>query len=653
MVRKNNKNSAKQASISGHPAFAAVVALWFAALLGFGSLVLPIALIEKLVSGTGISSVISAAAPPLGFTARIAIAAVAATIGAIVGLLIARKVVNSQNEQQARDFVASNAADDDDTDGAAMRPISAHEELGEDGFDEPFDSAEENAQTKPVSSSANGSTAYNGKRRALSVTDDSGPSEFLDLAPLPGGDVVFDEIAEDEPLELAELAGEGAGDTQQTEAIEDAPAAPFNVDFAGADLDDSDEFRAPQTDPFAGAHAGAGTAPDFAAPSQPFNNHPVEESASFNAPADKLRKELASMNNDSTPDFGVPPVQAPQPFANPEPQYAEPAAQVPTMPHSPPMPPVTDRALNDLGVAELVERFAAALQAKSQVDESPRHAAMAEPPSQMFVPEQAPEQSDPAPFAAPTAGPTSGPAHSPVPSPAPAPAPQPSVAAESEPATAIPAAAMVFRRSGASENAAAPAAPSQMPSPAPMPEPFNEPAQNRALPSALQPLGIEDDDDDFEEEAPFNNLSLSLTKKDPPFAAPTPSPVQPAAPEASPVPAPFGAPVPEAAHAESEDSFSSLLSMKNAYSAPQEFVRIEDDDSSEDGAEQVVVFPGQGQTAANPAPPPSEARPFDGPAAAQPAPRAAHDFSTNSNAAETERALREALEKLQRMSGAA
>ncbi len=648
MVRKNNKKSAKQASISKHPVFPAVVASWFAALLGFGSLVLPIALIEKLVSGLGISSVISAAAPPLGFTARIAIAAVAATIGAIAGLLIARKVVNSQNEQQARDFVASDAADDDDTDDAAMRPISAHEELGEDGFDEPFDLAEENPQAKPVSSSANVSTAYNGKRRALSVTDDSGPSEFLDLAPLPGGDVVFDEIAEDEPLELAELAGEGSGDTQQTEAIEDAPAAPFNVDFAGADLDDSDEFRAPQTAPFADAHAGAGTAPDFAAPPQPFNNHPVEEPASFTAPADNLRKELASMNNDSTPDFGVPPVQAPQPFANPEPQYAEPAAQVP------PMSPVTDRALNDLGVAELVERFAAALQAKSQVDESPKHAAMAEPPAEIFEADQAPAESDPAPFAAPTAGPTSGPAQSPIPSPAPAPAPQPSVAAESEPAAAVPAAAaMVFRRSGASENSAAPAAPSPMPEPAPMPEPFNEPAENRAVPSALQPLGIEDDDDDFEEEAPFNNLSLSLTKKDPPFAAPTPSPAQPAATETSPVPAPFGAPVPETAHAESEDSFSSLLSMKNAYSAPQEFVRIEDDDSSDEGAEQVVVFPGQGQTTAEPAPAPSEARPFDGPATAEPAPRAAHDFSTNSNAAETERALREALEKLQRMSGAA
>ena len=34
--------------ISTHPAFPAITALWFAALLGFGSLVLPIALLERL-----------------------------------------------------------------------------------------------------------------------------------------------------------------------------------------------------------------------------------------------------------------------------------------------------------------------------------------------------------------------------------------------------------------------------------------------------------------------------------------------------------------------------------------------------------------------------------------------------------------------------
>ena len=65
---------AKQAPISSHPFFAAVVALWFAALLGLGSLVLPVALFEKAATATGLSSIISAAQPPLGTTARIAIA---------------------------------------------------------------------------------------------------------------------------------------------------------------------------------------------------------------------------------------------------------------------------------------------------------------------------------------------------------------------------------------------------------------------------------------------------------------------------------------------------------------------------------------------------------------------------------------------------
>ena len=51
------------APISAHPAFPAIVALWFAALLGLGSLVLPVAVIERLVMLTHISSIIPAAEP--------------------------------------------------------------------------------------------------------------------------------------------------------------------------------------------------------------------------------------------------------------------------------------------------------------------------------------------------------------------------------------------------------------------------------------------------------------------------------------------------------------------------------------------------------------------------------------------------------------
>ena len=56
--------------LSLHPAFPAIVALWFAALLGLGSLVLPAVLLERMVVATGVASIVPAAAPPLGITAR-------------------------------------------------------------------------------------------------------------------------------------------------------------------------------------------------------------------------------------------------------------------------------------------------------------------------------------------------------------------------------------------------------------------------------------------------------------------------------------------------------------------------------------------------------------------------------------------------------
>ena len=86
----------EKAPISTHPVFPAIVALWFAALLGLGSLVLPVALFETLVTASGIAALVPPAVPPLGFTARAVIALTGAIAGAALGLLLARKVARSQ-----------------------------------------------------------------------------------------------------------------------------------------------------------------------------------------------------------------------------------------------------------------------------------------------------------------------------------------------------------------------------------------------------------------------------------------------------------------------------------------------------------------------------------------------------------------------------
>ena len=111
--------------------------------------------------------------------------------------------------------------------------------------------------------------------------------------------------------------------------------------------------------------------------------------------------------------------------------------------------------------------------------------------------------------------------------------------------------------------------------------------------------------------------------------------------------------------------------MKSPFGLPREPVRIEDDsDSEDDGAiEPVVVFPGQSIRKASPAAdgPSRDAgasmaggfRLFDAPldrvqqaAAAAGRPFAAPGSQQAADPGETERALREALDKLQRMSGA-
>ena len=76
--------------LASHRWFPAALALWFAALFGLTSLAVPPALLERLVLAVGLDRVIAAAAPPLGETARLLIAAGLSSVGEILGLLLGR-----------------------------------------------------------------------------------------------------------------------------------------------------------------------------------------------------------------------------------------------------------------------------------------------------------------------------------------------------------------------------------------------------------------------------------------------------------------------------------------------------------------------------------------------------------------------------------
>jgi len=153
VIRHNEQRGVKAAAkapISTHPAFPALVGLWFAALFGIGSVVVPAVLLERLVAITGIAHIISAAQPPLGVTARIIIALLASGGGALLGLTLARHIARAKPSQAhvsapveaalAAPLAFPVAVDDapsaSPSPSSAKKPISAHEELSADGFDQ-------------------------------------------------------------------------------------------------------------------------------------------------------------------------------------------------------------------------------------------------------------------------------------------------------------------------------------------------------------------------------------------------------------------------------------------------------------------------------------------------------------------------------------
>lgn len=177
-MANTKRKPAKGKPISSHPLFPAVVALWFGALFGLGSLAIRPTLIESIVLRTGVDLIVPAAAPPLGVTARILIALIMASLGAAIGTAVALRInrpksVARERKRNAASPGAAAAAEaamwqqrDIFTDGPARRPISVREELGE---------------------TLDGSGPLVSRRRPLAVEHEDRPFEPHDLAPLPGG----------------------------------------------------------------------------------------------------------------------------------------------------------------------------------------------------------------------------------------------------------------------------------------------------------------------------------------------------------------------------------------------------------------------------------------------------------------------------------
>lgn len=116
---------AQRRPITSHPAFAPLLALWFAALFGLVIAVLPAPLLERALGSVGANALI-----PLTAAARLAAAGAAALAGALFGLALGLPLAR-RGRGDPRPFYAEPepAAEHPVADHPVRRPLSVREEL--------------------------------------------------------------------------------------------------------------------------------------------------------------------------------------------------------------------------------------------------------------------------------------------------------------------------------------------------------------------------------------------------------------------------------------------------------------------------------------------------------------------------------------------
>ena len=93
---------ASKAPVTKHPLFPAMVALWFGALFGLGSLAVRASLLESMVLSLSLDVLLPAAAPPLGMKFRLILALLLAAIGVAMGAVLARRIARPRQVQAPR-----------------------------------------------------------------------------------------------------------------------------------------------------------------------------------------------------------------------------------------------------------------------------------------------------------------------------------------------------------------------------------------------------------------------------------------------------------------------------------------------------------------------------------------------------------------------
>ena len=669
---------ANKAPVTKHPLFPAMVALWFGALFGLGSLAVRASLLESLVLSLSLDVLLPAAAPPLGMKSRLILALLLAAIGVAVGAMLARRIARPKPVEtpRKRGIGARSAARQARAEAATaeLEPAAPRRRAltieAEEQADFHYDGA-------PLPGSA---------PSILDVTQidlSPAPSEAL----LPGAAEPFDAVAA-APLAHDDFVAEEAQPDAQT-SFEAFAAAQIETvpESSAAAKADRQVFRAAEPAPefvqpiaeepkpvvlnFHPPVDAAAPAPE--APLDLLSEHemaeagaiPVEaESDDYASMIESLRKvetpaapawspiafepiDSAEPNDFAPDDFAIKceseleqasfePLPVVPPVLLAEPPALEAAAVPQALAETQPTRRIETAELAELSPVELIERLALAMRQRAHKGQMPSalvdavaSLVAASPAAQVIDAETA--DGKVAPFAGFAAEIAPAPVFAAV-------VPQPE-------ALEAPEELLLDSEEPEAEPVVSQSAPPQL-----------------ELPAALRPI----DFDDYADHDYSDDLALPPRS----FAAPKFS-----GPEAV---LDLAAPLPEESESDvPEDSYSSLLELGRVASTRQDFVRIEEPEADDAEIEPVVIFPGHGArpglrfAAPDPAAPAPSAfdrpaqpaaasetgapqlRRFDAPAAVASPTTSAYAGGIRQDPDEAQRALRSALATLQRMSGAA
>jgi hypothetical protein len=301
-VAKQTRKQVPAKPVTTHPLFPAVIALWFGALFGLGSLAVRPSLLESLVISSRIDLIVPAAAPPLGITARILVALVLAAIGAGIGIALARRLTRPKLEQRERKRGAGSVVEDSDklhsghhyADAAMRAPLSVSEDLNTELAHE---------------DRSQGAGGMAPRRRSLAIEHEEIDFVPHDLAPLPGGvpqildigEVRISNEAAEAPLDLSAFSAAIAPDPAPAEPAQYSatPANPVQLDWNNA----APVRPAPGAEPQAPRQVF-----------QSFDEAPTAQSADFDQHQQDMALEIAEAAAAGRQVFGMePPAQSAEP----------------------------------------------------------------------------------------------------------------------------------------------------------------------------------------------------------------------------------------------------------------------------------------------------------------------------------------------------